>query len=89
MHYDYVRAAKPYNPELLAGPDIVIEPELPGRVIAKLALRAAPELSGKYFHWDAADIRITTRAIIRFVCRSRGLVKHCRSCGRHARLSAN
>ncbi|EJD45363.1 NAD(P)-binding protein [Auricularia subglabra TFB-10046 SS5] len=56
MHYDYVRDAKPYNPELLAGPDIVIEPELPGRVIARLALRAAPELSGKYLHWDDATL---------------------------------
>ncbi|EJD45348.1 NAD(P)-binding protein [Auricularia subglabra TFB-10046 SS5] len=52
MHRDFARDAKPYNPELLGGPDIVIEAELPARVIAKLALRAPPELSGKYLHWD-------------------------------------
>ncbi|EJD42132.1 NAD(P)-binding protein [Auricularia subglabra TFB-10046 SS5] len=30
----------------------LLEPEVPGRVIADLALRASPALSGKYMHWD-------------------------------------
>ncbi|KAL2183412.1 NAD(P)-binding protein [Thermothelomyces heterothallicus CBS 203.75] len=32
------------------------KPELPGGVIAKLSLDAKPELSGKYFKWDASDL---------------------------------
>ena len=34
----------------------LIKPEQTGRVIANLSLGAKPELSGKYFKWDAADL---------------------------------
>lgn len=30
----------------------LLEPEVPGRALANLALRAPKELSGQYFHWD-------------------------------------
>ncbi|KAK4125035.1 NAD(P)-binding protein [Parathielavia appendiculata] len=34
----------------------LIKPEQSGRVIAKLSVDAKPELSGKYFKWDAAEL---------------------------------
>ncbi|KAH6628624.1 hypothetical protein F5144DRAFT_594592 [Chaetomium tenue] len=34
----------------------LIKPEQTGRVIAKLSLDVKPELSGKYFKWDAAEL---------------------------------
>ncbi|KAH6855205.1 hypothetical protein B0I37DRAFT_302957 [Chaetomium sp. MPI-CAGE-AT-0009] len=34
----------------------LIKPEQAGRIIAKLSLDAKPELSGKYFKWDAAEL---------------------------------
>lgn len=32
--------------------DTLLEPEVPGRSLANLALRAPKELSGKYLYWD-------------------------------------
>ncbi|KAK3298251.1 uncharacterized protein B0H64DRAFT_70125 [Chaetomium fimeti] len=34
----------------------LIKPEMTGRIIATLVLDARPELSGKYFKWDAAEL---------------------------------
>jgi NAD(P)-dependent dehydrogenase (short-subunit alcohol dehydrogenase family) len=34
----------------------LIKPEQPGAVLAKLAVDAKPELSGKYFKWDASEL---------------------------------
>jgi NAD(P)-dependent dehydrogenase (short-subunit alcohol dehydrogenase family) len=34
----------------------LIKPEQAGRIIARLSLDAKPELSGKYFKWDAAEL---------------------------------
>ncbi|KAK4102687.1 NAD(P)-binding protein [Parathielavia hyrcaniae] len=34
----------------------LIKPEQPGRVIATLSIDAKPELSGKYFKWDAGEL---------------------------------
>jgi hypothetical protein len=34
----------------------LIKPEQPGAVLAKLAVGAKPELSGKYFKWDASEL---------------------------------
>ncbi|EJD42123.1 putative oxidoreductase [Auricularia subglabra TFB-10046 SS5] len=54
MQKDFTAQAKDFMPEsalaeLFAG---MLGPDVPGRVIATLALRARPELSGRYLHWN-------------------------------------
>ena len=54
MQQDFLVQAKDYIPENSMKElfDGLLEPEVPGRVIADLALRAPAELSGKYVHWN-------------------------------------
>ena len=59
MNKEFTRDATQYIPEPLLKMFAnmpVLEPEVPGRVLASLALRAPQELSGKYLHWDDASL---------------------------------
>lgn len=54
MQKDFASQAKGVLPEAVLGKlfEDALEPEVPGRIIANLALRAPAALSGKYIHWN-------------------------------------
>ncbi|EJD50090.1 NAD(P)-binding protein [Auricularia subglabra TFB-10046 SS5] len=54
MQKDFASQAKGVLPEAVLDTlfEDALEPEVPGRVIADLALRAPASLSGKYLHWN-------------------------------------
>ncbi|EJD42128.1 NAD(P)-binding protein [Auricularia subglabra TFB-10046 SS5] len=54
MQREFTSKGKGFVPETVLAKlfENVLEPEVPGRVIASLALRVPASLSGKYLHWN-------------------------------------